>query len=121
MYDGEHYLRRSRMKHDRKYARVSRCFAPGVGNPVPLATVAPFVTRSGAAAVAFVDGITRTLYLLANGATAFPVVVAGAAAAALLHAAAGVGPAEAVALLHDVSMEDPRFVHGRREAAPQRT
>ncbi|MGA3983437.1 plasmid fertility inhibition factor family protein [Ralstonia nicotianae] len=74
---------------DRKYLAVGPCFAEGASNPVPLAEVRCYPRRESRGAWApwrprvapaderavfdFVDGATRTIWLLANGARMFPV------------------------------------------------
>jgi hypothetical protein len=56
---------------DRKYAGAVEGFSRGIENPVPLADVR-FLGGS-TNAVGFTNGMTRTLWLLANGVSAFPV------------------------------------------------
>lgn len=55
------------MPRDYKYSDAQRGFEHGAENPVPLADVG-FDTR-----ISFTNGITRTLWLIYNGAKAFPV------------------------------------------------
>lgn len=76
---------------DYKFDHAAGGFAHGIGNPVPLAKIGVHLPKSveGRTSVAFTNGITRTLWLLANGAAAFPVECSVGEAAAL-HAAAGV-------------------------------
>lgn len=66
----------SAWRRDRKFHEAEACFAIGAGNPVPLATPQwRFILDSGlpVPALGFIDGITRTIWLLANGAERFPV------------------------------------------------
>ncbi|TPW37869.1 hypothetical protein FKD06_25475 [Serratia sp. SRS-8-S-2018] len=63
-------------RRDRKFHEAERCFSIGAGNPVPLATpTCRFILERGlpVPALDFVDGITRTIWLLANGADRLPV------------------------------------------------
>jgi hypothetical protein len=76
--------------HDYKFGLATKGFALGVENPVPLATVgcrfntnehflAALLSRidprrqPASPVVTFTNGITRTLWLLTNGASSFPV------------------------------------------------
>ncbi|WP_446751597.1 plasmid fertility inhibition factor family protein [Variovorax sp. S12S4] len=76
--------------HDYKFGLAAKGFALGVENPVPLATVgcrfntnehflADLLSRidprrqPASPVVTFTNGITRTLWLLTNGASSFPV------------------------------------------------
>ena len=59
-------------------------FAHGAENPVPLAKIG--LSWGPPGAVVFIDGITRTLWLLANGASAFPVECEASIAEALSQA-----------------------------------
>jgi hypothetical protein len=59
-----------RMPEDYKYHHAAAGFSSGREYPVPLANVGYYRGQVG-----FGDGITRTLWLLANGATAFPIRV----------------------------------------------
>ncbi len=89
---GNFAIPRQAMPHDYKYEGACRGFAHGRENPVPLADVAAYVWMKEPR-VMFNNGLTRTFWLLANLATAFPVRVHGAASAQLLHHLAGVGDA----------------------------
>ena len=79
----------SEMPEDYKYRHAVEGFSHGEKNPVPLARVG-VLTEDGAVDVRFTDGVTRSYWLLANDATAFPVVVSGREAAMALAKAAGV-------------------------------
>ncbi|WP_231277178.1 toprim domain-containing protein [Pseudomonas aeruginosa] len=56
---------------------------------VPLASVSLECSRDGTQSVSFGDGVTRTFWLLANNVAAFPVLIAGEAAAKQLAQLAG--------------------------------
>lgn len=80
---------------DRKWQNAVDAFCPGRSNPVPLAIVslspafervrAPWwpphwgrgtvVRELGCLGAGFVDGVTRTIWLLTHGATSFPVLI----------------------------------------------
>jgi hypothetical protein len=83
---------RAEMPADYKYHHAVSGFAQGRDNPVPLAEVDAW-REDGKVRVGFTNGITRTFWLIANRAPAFPVEVRGRDAAQLLHHAAGFGPA----------------------------
>ncbi|HCM7206543.1 TPA: fertility inhibition factor FiwA [Salmonella enterica subsp. enterica serovar Typhimurium str. D23580] len=83
---------RSEMPADYKYRHAVSGFSQGPENPVPLAEVDAW-RDGGKVRVGFTNGITRTFWLIANRAPAFPVEVVGRQAAELLHHAAGFGPA----------------------------
>ena len=93
---------------DYKYADAVDGFAQGVENPVPLAQVSCWrspcdvveyktcfrffkrkviVGRAGDPCLSFVNGITRTIYLLSNGARSFPVLCERPAADLLVELA----------------------------------
>lgn len=75
---------------DYKFDKAEDGFSHGADNPVPLANVgvlSPGGKRT-APCVSFTNGITRTIWLLANGASSFP-VYCGESDAASLHAMAG--------------------------------
>ena len=78
------------MPRDYKYHAAIDGFAIGRDNPVPLATMAVNPPGTGPR-VAFLNGVTRTFWLLANNASAFPVEVFHAASAERLHQLAGIG------------------------------
>ncbi len=81
-------LRRD-MPADSKYRHAAACFAEGPQSPVPLASVSLERGRDGTQSVSFGDGVTRTFWLLANNVAAFPVLIAGEAAAKQLAQLAG--------------------------------
>lgn len=58
---------------DRKWRWQAQCWAHGQSNPVPLAQVSYHPDYG----IGFIDGITRTLWLLHNKAPIFPVLVRG--------------------------------------------
>lgn len=66
---------------DRKWKWQAQCWEPGKDNPVPLANIG-FHKRHG---IGFVDGITRTLWLLYHRAASFPMEVYGRETADKLH------------------------------------
>jgi hypothetical protein len=68
-------LLRKDMSRDSKYRHAVEGFAAGRDSPVPLANVV--LERGRTPSVRFNDGVTRTLWLLANNVAAFPVLVAG--------------------------------------------
>ncbi|EMF7039444.1 fertility inhibition factor FiwA [Salmonella enterica] len=68
-------LLRKDMANDSKYRHAVDGFAAGRESPVPLANVG--IERGPTPSVRFNDGVTRTLWLLANNVAAFPVVIAG--------------------------------------------
>jgi hypothetical protein len=82
---------RSQMPSDYKYKRAVAGFSHGVNNPVPLADVGAHCEPNGDLYIGFVNGVTRTYWLLANYCPAFPVRVHGKESANLLHQIAGVG------------------------------
>nr|AGH89376.1 putative fertility inhibition factor FiwA [uncultured bacterium] len=66
---------RKDMASDSKYRHAINGFAAGRESPVPLANVV--LERGQTPSVRFNNGVTRTLWLLANNVAAFPVLVAG--------------------------------------------
>lgn len=78
-------------RQDYKFESAADGFSHGIENPVPLADIGvhPPKGKGGVTSVAFTNGITRTIWLLANGASAFPIECRASDAAAL-HAAAGI-------------------------------
>ena len=78
-------------RQDYKFKSAEDGFSHGIENPVPLADIGVHPPRGedGVTSVAFTNGITRTIWLLANGASAFPIECHTNEAAAL-HAAAGI-------------------------------
>lgn len=93
---------------DRKYRSVDACYSSGRGNPVPLAFVSCGEAQSPSTVwkwrggrverqshtrivFGFSDGITRTIWLLANGAKVFPVLCSSRDAARLKALAGAIG------------------------------
>lgn len=109
---------RAELASDSKFHHAAAGFAEGERSPVPLARVA--VDGQGAgAAIRFNDGITRTLWLLANRVRAFPVVVTGQAEAETLAAAVGVGKPvrlSDLALAAEAARKPPEATPERQEA-----
>lgn len=79
---------RREMQNDGKFKHAVSGFAEGSENPVPIAEVAPS-NRSSQLFVGFNDGMTRTLWLLANHVPAFPVLCGGQHEALMLAEAVG--------------------------------
>lgn len=82
----------SDMPKDYKYPHAADGFAQGRANPVPLAECLCQRAADGTPQIFFDNGVTRTFWLLANGAMSFPIVVRSREAADLLHQEAGNGP-----------------------------
>ena len=78
--------------NDRKYPDAALGFKQGVNNPVPLAKIV-FHESLHSSYINFTDGITRTIWLLSNGVTAFP-VECSTQEAEKLSLAAGFNPGE---------------------------
>ena len=77
---------------DYKFLHAEKGFANGRDNPVPLAWCdAHYRMDKGLPVLytGFTDGITRTIWLLANGAEKFPVSVSNERSALLLYRGAG--------------------------------
>ncbi|WP_228744749.1 MULTISPECIES: plasmid fertility inhibition factor family protein [Enterobacterales] len=91
----EHHLAtgdESVWRQDYKFLHAEKGFSDGISNPVSLAWCgANYITEKGlpALSVGFTDGITRTIWLLANGAEHFPVSVFSETCARLLYRGAG--------------------------------
>lgn len=83
---------REQMCQDYKFSRAELGFSHGIDNPVPLAEVSAYRDPSGIN-VAFINGVTRTMWLIANGAESFPVKCYTQEEANLIHSAAGCAPA----------------------------
>lgn len=82
-------LRRDIPQH-RKYRWAEQGFAAAdQSNPVPLARVHACATDRGGS-FAFTDGVTRTLWLIANGAKAFPLTTGDGDDAKRIAEAAGI-------------------------------
>lgn len=102
---------------DYKYPRAVSGFSSGICNPVPLAKVASYTLPRRRFfsklehQVAFTDGLTRTIYLLANGATSFPVECRRACANHLfLRAGLQEWPPRSVSDLVPYEYSDPEFL-----------
>ncbi|WP_155419361.1 plasmid fertility inhibition factor family protein [Chromobacterium subtsugae] len=65
------YLSVSAWRKDYKFSSAEEGFSNGKENPVPLAEIG--YSNYPTSSVRFTNGITRTIWLIANGATAFPV------------------------------------------------
>ncbi len=79
-------------RNDKKYPNAELGFSQGRNNPVPLAEVAFFKAGSINLCqnhVRFTDGVTRTIWLLANGCQEFPVECLLSGDAEGLYEAAG--------------------------------
>lgn len=101
-------------KKDYKYHHAEKGFSQGIDNPVPLAEVnfeseggidtiwsRMFNSKQPKGHVSFTNGITRTIWLLCNGATSFPVEVSSANAQKLSKVA-GVDYSKAIDIpVHD--------------------
>lgn len=96
------YLSLEAMARDRKFADAEKGFQENQSNPVPLAEVG-FSDREGRA-VDFTNGITRTMWLLVQGAKSFPVECRAAEAArmAALVGECGTGWATVESLTADL-------------------
>lgn len=57
-------------RSDYKFQYAERGFSHGIENPVPLANL---VANNRVPSISFIDGITRTIWLMANGAKYFPI------------------------------------------------
>jgi hypothetical protein len=108
---------RSQMPCDYKYAYAVDGFAQGSSNPVPLADVGAWNDERGRTHIGFTNGITRSFWLIANGAPSFPVQVYGRASAEVLHRTAGTaqGP---ICYADLFALDDPRTALNR---APSRS
>lgn len=78
------------MPKDHKFHRAAAGFANSHFNPVPLAFISPSV-QQGHDCIAFNNGVTRTIWLLANGAKSFPIEVHKQQMAQHLFGLAGIG------------------------------
>jgi hypothetical protein len=74
-------------RDDYKFEHAEKGFSHGIENPVPLALIGVDNDKAGTS-VGFTNGITRTIWLLANGVTGFP-IECSIKEAHVLHAAAG--------------------------------
>ncbi|WP_315139624.1 plasmid fertility inhibition factor family protein [Achromobacter marplatensis] len=90
---------REHMPRDYKFSQAELGFSHGIDNPVPLAEVSGYHDASGIN-VAFINGVTRSLWLIANEVASFPVKCYSQEEANLIHAAAGC--AEAPVMLKEI-------------------
>ena len=81
-------LLRADMPTDYKFDRAVTGFSRSAENPVPLANVDAF-RKGQRIEVGFTNGITRTFWLLAHRARAFPLAVSGSDSAELMNQVAG--------------------------------
>lgn len=74
-YQSIAFMTKTQWKADPKYSDAEKGFSHGAKQPVPLANVGVHISADDehSVSVAFSNGITRTIWLLANGAIAFPV------------------------------------------------
>ncbi|RZU28918.1 plasmid fertility inhibition factor family protein [Edaphobacter modestus] len=79
---------RIQMPLDYRYAHAVEGFSAGLKNPVPLAEV-NFSPSHGKKGVSFTNGTTRTLWLLAHRAKAFPILLGSESSSQELHRLAG--------------------------------
>lgn len=78
------------MPQDYKFNDAVKGFADCVDNPVPLALA--FADHAfGNPYIGFTNGVTRTMWLLVQGVTSFPIEVHGADSARQLYELAGIG------------------------------
>lgn len=68
------YENEANWRRFRKFPEAERCFSWGITNPVSLALSGCYQTKSGNFGSGFSNGVTRTIWLLANGAKEFPVL-----------------------------------------------
>lgn len=96
-------------RKDYKFERAEEGFRQGRSNPVPLALPSVWqLAEGGPPRVDFTNGITRTIWLLAAGAKAFPVECRGDSSARVMAELAGVPempPATVRDLLDGLSWE----------------
>lgn len=78
------------MPNDYKFNKAVGGFEHRISSPVPLAHVFADIDIKGQY-IGFVNGITRTMWLLVNGAKSFPIQVHGKDPAEHLYAFAGIG------------------------------
>lgn len=80
------------MPTDRKYKDAVEGFASGKENPVPLAHVVAYMDKNQAG-IGFINGVTRSFWLIANRAPSFLVQVHGRESAELLNQLVGLDAA----------------------------
>lgn len=73
-FPGYHLGNEALWRRDRKFHEAENGFKHGKRNPVPVGTEIYCSGRSPHCQFGFIDGVTRTIWLLANNATYFPVV-----------------------------------------------
>jgi len=83
---------RVNMPTDRKYKDAVEGFASGKENPVPLAHVEAYMDKNHAR-ISFINGVTRSFWLIANRAPSFLVKVHGRKSAELLNQVVGLDAA----------------------------
>ena len=81
---------RKDMPNDYKFDRAVEGFSKGSHSPVPLAQVSACYVN-GRPYIGFSNGVTRTMWLIYNGAKSFPVGVHKRTSAKYLHEFAGIG------------------------------
>lgn len=85
---GADCILRSDMPRDYKYKDAASGFANGKENPVPLAHVYVNMDKEHAR-IGFINGVTRSFWLIVNHAPSFPVMVHGRESAELLNQVVG--------------------------------
>lgn len=85
-----HCLLINDMPNDYKFKDAADGFSRGLKNPVPLAFLSARY-ENGNPYIGFTNGVTRTMWLLANGAKSFPIEVHYEESAKHLHEFAGIG------------------------------
>ena len=78
------------MHSDYKFSEAAKGFACGRANPVQVATTCASPVGQGPG-IYFINSVTRTYWLLAHDASAFPVEVFASASAWRLHRLTGIG------------------------------
>jgi len=100
-FDGIHYscpLQRD-MPSDYKFKDAAACFTQSLDYPIPIADLSLRI-RENEFSLEFTDGITRTLWLLANNVEVFPVLCHDLASASLLANKVGVVEPVPVSVLY---------------------
>lgn len=85
-----HCVLRKDMPNDYKFKDAVKGFSNCEESPVPLAFVSANFDKEKPY-IGFINGVTRTMWLLANGAKSFPIEVHKEHAAQALHSFAGIG------------------------------